>query len=122
MIAMVNFRPLFKQPHDGEGPIFSEPWQAQAFVLAIQLNELGLFTWKEWTETISGEIKKAQDRGDPDLGNTYYEHWLNALESLAHEKGLLNVNEVVERKEAWRQAYLDTPHGRPVELKSISQF
>ena len=59
---MVNFRPIFKQPHDGEGPIFSEPWQAQAFVLAIQLNELGLFTWKEWTKTISGEIKKAQDR------------------------------------------------------------
>ena len=121
MIAVVKFRPLLKQPHDREGPVFSEPWQAQAFGLAIQLNELGLFTWKEWTKVINREIKKAQDKGDPDLGNTYYKHWLNALESLACEKGLLNINEVVEREEAWRQAYLNTPHGRPVELKSISQ-
>ena len=69
---------------------------------------------------INRKINKAQDKGDPDLGNTYYKHWLNALESLACEKGLLNINEVVEREEAWRQAYLKTPHGSPVELQSIS--
>ena len=118
MTVVAKFRPLLRQPHDGEGPIFSEPWQAQAFALVIQLSEFGLFTWKEWTQTISEEIQNAQKAGDPDLGNTYYEHWLNALERLAREKGVLTVNELVERKEIWRRAYLDTPHGSPVELKA----
>ena len=121
MTAVGNFTPLLQQPHDGEGPVFSAPWQAQAFGLAIQLSESGLFTWKEWTQTISEEIHSAQNAGDSDLGNTYYEHWLNALERLAREKGVLNIYEIVERKEAWRRAYLETPHGRSVEFKATSK-
>jgi nitrile hydratase accessory protein len=84
---MSDFTPLPLQPHDEDGPVFDEPWQAEAFALAVQLSESGLFTWKEWTETIGDEMQKARDGGDPDLGDTYYDHWLRALERLVTEKG-----------------------------------
>jgi nitrile hydratase accessory protein len=72
-------------PRDKEGPVFDEPWEAQAFALAVCLSELGCFTWPEWVAILSQEIKAAQERGDPDLGNTYYQHWLNALERICAE-------------------------------------
>ncbi len=104
------------QPRDDEGPVFKEPWEAQAFALALKLHEAGHFTWAEWTEALSGEIKAAQARGDPDLGDTYYQHWLAALERLAAEKGLVPAGALAARKAAWCQAFLDTPHGQPVAL------
>jgi nitrile hydratase accessory protein len=106
------------QPHDDEGPVFAEPWHAQAFALAVQLSEQGLFTWAEWTETIAVEIKAAGAAGDPDLGDTYYGHWLSALERLVQEKGAADPQALDERKEAWRRAYLHTPHGQAVELSA----
>src|ERR1700739_3671876 len=75
-------------PQNSEGPVFSEPWEAQAFALALSLNERGLFTWKEWAATVGEESKKAQAAGDPDLGDTYYHHWLATLERIVAEKGL----------------------------------
>ena len=104
------------QPRDDEGPVFKEPWEAQAFALTLKLHEAGHFTWAEWTETLSAEINAAQARGDPDLGDTYYRHWLAALERLAAEKGLVPASDLATRKAAWRQAFLDTPHGQPVVL------
>ena len=95
---------------------FDAPWQAQAFAVVLSLHESGAFTWQEWAETLSGEIEKAQALGDPDLGDTYYLHWLNALETISREKGLAGAAEMTERAEAWRRAYLATPHGKPVLL------
>ncbi len=109
-------RPLPGQPRDEAGPVFKDPWEAQAFALALELHEAGHFTWSEWAETLGAEIKAAQARGDPDLGDTYYEHWLAALERLAAEKGLVPAGDLAARKAAWRQAFLDTPHGQPVAL------
>ena len=106
------------QPRDEEGPIFREPWEAQAFGLVIALYEQGQFTWPEWADTLSKEIKAAQAEGDPDLGNTYYEHWLRALERMVSEKGLSTSLDIDARKERWRQAYLNTPHGQPINLKA----
>ncbi len=113
---MSDFTPLPLQPHDETGPVFDEPWQAEALALAVQLSESGLFTWKEWTETIGDEMQKARDAGDPDLGDTYYDHWLRALERLVSEKGAADPESLAERKETWRRAYLNTPHGQPVSL------
>lgn len=104
------------QPHDDDGPVFAEPWHAQAFALAVQLSERGLFTWVEWTETISAQIAAAGAAGDPDLGDTYYTHWLHALERLVREKGAADAASLDRRTETWRRAYLNTPHGKPVEL------
>jgi nitrile hydratase accessory protein len=100
-----------------EDPVFAEPWQAQAFALAVKLSERGYFTWKEWAAVLSDELKQASERGDPDDGSHYYEYWLRALERLVAAKGLITPGVLVERKEAWIAAYRDTPHGKPVELK-----
>jgi nitrile hydratase accessory protein len=103
-------------PREGEGPVFREPWQAQAFALAVRLSEAGFFTWSEWAAALSQEINNARERGDPDLGDTYYHHWLNALERICTLKDLVPLAELQQRKDEWRMAYLHTPHGTPVEL------
>jgi nitrile hydratase accessory protein len=104
------------QPRDDEGPVFKEPWEAQAFALTLKLYEAGHFTWAEWAETLGAEIDAARASGDPDLGDTYYRHWLAALERLAAEKGLAQSGELGARKAAWKRAFLNTPHGQPVVL------
>jgi nitrile hydratase accessory protein len=104
---------------EDDGPVFAEPWQAQAFALAVRLSEQGHFTWKEWTAALADELKSAADRGDPDDGSRYYEHWLAALEGLIVAKGLSNPAAMLERKEAWADAYRQTPHGKPVELPDL---
>ena len=103
-------------PRDQGGPVFAEPWQAQAFAVAVQLSESGYFTWKEWAAALAGELKAAADRGEPDDGSHYYEHWLATLERLVTAKGLTDPAALLARKEAWADAYRHTPHGKPIEL------
>jgi nitrile hydratase accessory protein len=105
-------------PRDLEGPVFNEPWEAQAFALAVRLSEAGYFTWSEWAVVLSQEINVAQARGDPDGGLTYYQHWLNALERLCTDKGLISREDMRQRREEWRRAYRQTPHGQAVELSA----
>jgi nitrile hydratase accessory protein len=107
-------------PRDTGGPVFAEPWEAQAFALAVRLSEKGYFTWKEWAATLADELKAAADRGEPDDGSGYYQHWLAALERLVTAKGLADTPALLERKEAWAEAYRHTPHGKPVELEARS--
>jgi nitrile hydratase accessory protein len=103
-------------PHDTEGPIFAEPWQAEAFAMALALHERGLFTWPEWAATLSGEIRAAQNAGDADLGDTYYCHWLAALERLIVAKGVTDLSALQDCAEAWDRAAQATPHGQPIHL------
>lgn len=79
---------LPRLPRDAGGPVFAEPWQATAFALAVQLSAEGHFTWKEWAAALADELKAAAERGEPDDGSRYYQHWLAALERLVVEKGL----------------------------------
>lgn len=104
-------------PRDEQGPVFAEPWQAQAFALAVKLSEQGYFTWKEWASALADEIKAAAARGETDDGSRYYHYWLAALERLVTEKGLTDLPALLARKEAWADAYRHTPHGKPVELR-----
>jgi len=108
---------LPRLPRDEGGPVFAEPWQAQAFALAVKLSEAGHFTWKEWAAALAGELQAAADRGQPDDGSHYYDHWVAALERLAAAKGLTDPAALLERKEAWADAYRHTPHGKPIELR-----
>jgi len=101
---------------DQNGPVFAEPWQAQAFALAVRLSAEGHFTWKEWAATLADELKAAADRGEPDDGSRYYHYWLAALERLVIAKNLADADALAARKEAWADAYRHTPHGKPVEL------
>ena len=104
-------------PRDHEGPVFAEPWQAQAFAIAVRLSEKGYFTWKEWAAALADELKAAAERGEPDDGSHYYEHWLAALERMVASKGLSDPSALLERKKAWADAYRHTPHGKLVELR-----
>ena len=108
---------LPRLPRDEGGPVFAEPWQAQAFALAVKLSEAGYFTWKEWAAALAAELRAATVAGNPDDGSHYYDHWLRALESLVISKGLTDPGALQTRKEAWADAYRHTPHGKPVELR-----
>ena len=103
------------QPHDGR--VFAQAWQARAFALALKLSEHGHFTQNEWTVALARQLRGVADLGEPDDGSHYYDHWLAALEALVVEKALLSRASLDSRKEEWRDAYLRTPHGKPVELK-----
>ena len=105
-------------PRDEHGPIFHAPWEAEAFALAVSLNERGLFTWKEWATTLGDEIKKAQAAGDPDTGETYYLHWLATLERVLAEKGVVERGALARNRVAWARACARTPHGTPIELRA----
>ena len=104
-------------PCDAEGPVFKEPWEAQAFAMTLSLHERGLFTWPEWAATLSDEIKRAQAAGDPDTGETYYHHWLNALERLVAEKQVTDRATLKRYHDAWDHAADRTPHGTPIVLE-----
>ena len=78
-------------PRDDAGPVFREPWEAQAFAMALALHERGLFTWTEWAAALADQIKRAQAAGDPDTGETYYRHWLATLEHLVAAKGVATI-------------------------------
>jgi nitrile hydratase accessory protein len=96
--------------------VFREPWEAQAFALAVALHERGLFGWDEWAAVLGDEIKAAQRAGDPDTGATYYHHWLKALEHMAARKGIADGAALARYHEAWARAAGRTPHGSAIEL------
>lgn len=105
-------------PRHDNGPVFREPWEANAFAMAVTLHRRGVFTWKEWAEALGEEIKRAQAAGDPDTGETYYRHWLATLERLVAEKGVTSTEMLHRYRDAWDHAVDRTPHGKPIELKS----
>ena len=110
-------RALTDLPRAGDEPVFREPWEAQAFAMALSLHERGLFTWSEWAGALAEEIKRAQANGDPDLGNTYYRHWLATLEKLVAAKGVASLATQHRYRDAWDHAADRTPHGKPIELR-----
>jgi len=103
-------------PRDDEGPVFRAPWEAQAFAMTLRLYQQGLFTWPEWADTLTAEIKRAQAAGDPDTGDTYYQHWLAALERIVSEKGVTDDATLGRYQDAWRRAADRTPHGESILL------
>lgn len=105
------------QPLVGEEPVFREPWEAHAFAMAVTLHQRGLFSWTEWAAALATQIAKAQAAGDADLGDTYYHHWLTALEALVTEKGASSAQELAHYRDAWDRAADRTPHGQPIELQ-----
>jgi nitrile hydratase accessory protein len=103
-------------PSDSSAVVFREPWEAQAFAIAVALNERGLFSWPEWAATLAEEISAAQARRDPDTGETYYHHWLATLERIAIAKRATDAVTLARYRDAWDHAADRTPHGTPIEL------
>jgi nitrile hydratase accessory protein len=105
-------------PRDAAGdPVFREPWEAHAFALTLALYDKGLFGWPEWAAALAQEIKRAQSAGDPDRGDTYYRHWLNALEGLVAAKVIAAGAMLARYRDAWAHAAERTPHGAPIVLQ-----
>jgi nitrile hydratase accessory protein len=102
---------------DADAPAFAEPWMAHAFACAVQLSRQGVFTWSEWVEVFSAEIKAHPAQPGETSNAAYYRQWLAALETIVGLKGAASTAEITERQAIWRQAYLNTPHGQPVELR-----
>ena len=105
-------------PRDDNGPVFSEPWEAQAFAMAVALHERGVFSWAEWAAALGNEIKRAQAAGDPDAGDTYYRHWLATLERIVAQKRITDSRSLVRYHDAWQRAAERTPHGAPIDLRT----
>jgi nitrile hydratase accessory protein len=103
-------------PRDAAGPVFSAPWEAQAFALTLALHERGAFSWPEWAQTLAEVIREVRQRGEPDTGEHYYRHWLAALERLSARKGLVTPDGLDVRRREWEDAAHRTPHGKPIEL------
>lgn len=120
-VAGMNDTPLALDPAAapgaGDAPPFAEPWQAQAFAMVVQLHQRGLFTWREWADTLAQTITAAQRAGDADRGDTYYHHWLAALERIVATKGAASAGELQRTAAAWDHAAERTPHGQPIELR-----
>ena len=104
-------------PRDAEGMVFREPWEAQAFAMALALYDRGVFTWNEWAAMLADEIRRAQAGGDPDTGETYYRHWLATLERMVAEKDVTSSATLHHYRQAWDHAADRTPHGSPIELR-----
>ena len=104
-------------PRDDDGPVFREPWEAQAFAMALALHGRGLFSWSEWAAALADQIRRAQAAGDPDTGETYYRHWLATLERLVAEKGVASPEILDRYRNAWDHAADRTPHGSPIALR-----
>lgn len=99
-----------------EERVFREPWEAKAFAVALTLHDRGVFTWPEWSSALAEEIERAQAAGDPDSGDTYYRHWLRALERIVVAKGIATSQTLARYHHAWEAAVDRTPHGMPIEL------
>ena len=89
--------------------VFAEPWEAEAFALAVALQERGAFTASEWAEALGAEIARAPDA-------PYYRSWLAALEGLVAAKGLTDTETLTRYADGWGRAAERTPHGTPIEL------
>ena len=102
---------------DGD-PVFDEPWQAQALAMADSLVKAGAFPASAWATALGAELRTAANAGAADDALTYYRAVVAALESLLDKSGAAEMDEVEARREQWKRAYLNTPHGKPVELSA----
>jgi nitrile hydratase accessory protein len=106
---------LPREPAPGT-PVFAEPWHAEVLAIAYALSRSGLFTAGDWAEALGAEIRRATEAGEPDSDASYYRAALAALERLVGASSPETGGSLEARVAAWRRAYLNTPHGRPVTL------
>lgn len=103
---------------DKEGTTFHNSWEAEAFAMGNLLIKSGFMTQAEWVEIFSQEIKAAQAKGDPDRGDTYYSHWMNALERIAIEHNITDRETLAEQQRLWDLAIKNTPHGVALSIEN----
>lgn len=112
---ITDVTPLLRED---DRPLFNDTWEAEAFAIGKMLVLDGTVTGREWYDTIGAEIREAQERGDPDRGDTYYQHWMRALERICIEKGMFGADELEAEQKLWMMAVANTPHGVPIRLEN----
>ncbi len=88
---------LPRLPRDEAGPVFREPWEAEAFAMTVALHARGVFTWPQWAAALAAEFTSAREAGVHDDGRDYYRHWFAALERLATRSALATPEEILHR-------------------------
>lgn len=114
---MTTIPDLAGLPRDADGPVFTAPWQAQAFAMTLALHEKGLFTWPEWARALAETISDAPAQPGEASGDAYYRQWLRTLEHMVAHKGASSEDELQRYRAAWDHAADRTPHGQPIELR-----
>jgi len=94
-------------------PVFAEPWHAEAFAIAVHLNERGLFTWPEWAEALSAKLHQPERCAN---GSDYFDCWVEALSTLLERKGVADAATILSLQKSWQRAAAATPHGMPIQL------
>lgn len=84
--------------------------------MADGLVRSGLFSAAEWAETLGAARERDVIEGRPDSEETYYAAVLASLETLVRRHAPEIGASLEPRVDAWRRAYLATPHGQPVTL------
>ncbi len=115
---MIDLDKLRGIPQAEGEPVFAEPWEAQAFAMAVSLNKQGMFTWNEWADTLSAKLA-VEDANKS--GADYYMHWLAALEEIVAVKCNVTPQDQEDRKDQWLRAAAATPHGQTILLKNDPQ-
>jgi nitrile hydratase accessory protein len=102
--------------NEQDGPVFVEPWHAELFAITHAMASDGVFSWADWAGHFAMALKSADESGAPKDGSAYYDIWLAAFEDFLIANGLADATGLANRKNAWTEAYLSTPHGEPVEI------
>jgi nitrile hydratase accessory protein len=114
--AALGARAMMAIPRDTDGPLFRARWEALAFVLAMILEQRGVFTWAEWAQAFGTELRRLTAGGTTGAA-AYYDAWLAGLERIAVEKELADPATMTRYQHAWDQAAARTPHGATIELR-----
>lgn len=108
--------PLGPLKRRDDEPVFDEQWQAQVLGMADILVTAGVISSDAWADALGAELRKSAADGTADDAKSYYSAVLAALQALLYESGATAREEIAACEDAWRRAYLNTPHGKPVEL------
>jgi hypothetical protein len=102
---------------DGE-PAFTEAWQAEALAIADTQVQKGQFSAGAGSAALGEALQQAEAGGDSDDQETYYRCVLSALEGLVARHSIIDQSAMAGKRKDWEEAYLSTPHGQPVKLKT----
>ena len=114
-LASESLPPL---PRKRGEPVFGNSWEAEAYAIGNLLVKEGLVRRDRWMELMAEAIRRAQQAGDPDGGDTYYQHWCSALECVCFQQEWISPQAYEELLTLWAQAIANTPHGVPLALEN----
>ncbi|PXW25771.1 UNVERIFIED_CONTAM: nitrile hydratase accessory protein [Williamsia faeni] len=110
---------------DAASRAFDEPWELRAFALAVAAYHEGHYEWSEFQLSLTESIRR-WERGDRTERWSYYQHWLNALETVLSANGALSDSIVLDER---TREVLATPrnanhheaHREPVAISPASR-